>query len=64
MKTRAATRSCRTRKRAVHFYSPGGVRRSHAAALHVRPAAAATEQSITIITITEIVMLSNAAKCL
>jgi len=34
-------RSCRTRKRAVHFYSSGVVRRSHAAALHVRPAAAA-----------------------
>jgi len=31
----------RTRKRAVHFYSSGVVRRSHAAAMHVRPAAAA-----------------------
>ena len=35
-KTRAATYSCRTRKRAVHFCSPGVVRRSHAAARHVR----------------------------
>jgi len=33
--TRTTTRSCRTRKRAFHFYSPGVVRRSHAAALHV-----------------------------
>jgi len=40
-KIRTATRSCRTRKRAFHFYSPGVVQRSHTAALHVRPAAAA-----------------------
>jgi len=46
-KTRTATRSCQTRKRAVHFYSPGGVRRSHAAALHVRPAAAAAAAAAT-----------------
>jgi len=31
-----ATHSCRTRKRAVHFCSPGVVRRSHAAARNVR----------------------------
>ena len=37
--TRTATGSCRTRKRPYH-YSPGVFRRSHAAALHVRPAAA------------------------
>jgi len=30
-KTKTATRSCRTRKRAFLFYSPGVVRRSHAA---------------------------------
>jgi len=36
--TRTATRSCRTRKRAFHFYSPGAVRRCSAAAA----AAAAT----------------------
>jgi len=40
LQTRTTTRSCRTRKRAFHFYSPGVVRRSHAAALRVRPAAA------------------------
>jgi len=34
--TGTATRSCRTRKCALHFYSPGIVRRSHAAARHVR----------------------------
>jgi len=39
--TRTATRSCRTQKRAVHVYSPDGVRRSHDAALRVRPAAVA-----------------------
>jgi len=43
--TRTATRNCQTRKRACHFYSPGVVRRSHAAVRHVRdcptPAAAA-----------------------
>jgi len=33
--TRTTTRSCQTRKRAFHFYSPGVVRRSHAAARHV-----------------------------
>jgi len=38
---RTATRSCRTKKRAVHVYSPGGVRRSHDAALHVQCAALA-----------------------
>jgi len=32
MLTRTATRSCPTRKRAFHFYSPGVVRRSHTAA--------------------------------
>jgi len=31
-KTRTVTRSCRTWKRAFLFYSPGVVRRSHAAA--------------------------------
>jgi len=40
-RTRTATRSCRTRKRAFHFYSPGVVRRSHAATRHVRPTDAA-----------------------
>jgi len=35
-KTITTTRSCRSQKRAVHFYSPGVVRRSHAAARHVR----------------------------
>jgi len=40
MRTRTATRSCRTWKRTCH-YSPGVVRRSHAAALHVRFVAAA-----------------------
>ena len=34
--TRTAAHSCRTRKRAFHFSSPGVVRRSHAAARHVR----------------------------
>ena len=34
-KTRTATRSYRTRKRACHFYSPGVVRRSHTAARQV-----------------------------
>jgi len=34
--TRTATRSCRTRKRAFHFYSLGVVRGSHAEARHVR----------------------------
>jgi len=34
--TGIAARNCRTRKRAYHFYSPGVVRRSHAAARHVR----------------------------
>ena len=34
-------RCCRTRKRSFHFYLPHVVRRSHAAVLHVRPAAAA-----------------------
>ena len=38
---RTATLGCRTRKRAFHFCSPGVVRRRHAAALHVRPAALA-----------------------
>ena len=33
---RTAMRSCRTRKRAFHFYSPGVVRCSHAAVRHVR----------------------------
>jgi len=33
--TKTATRSCRTRKRAFHFYSSGVVRRSHAAAWQV-----------------------------
>ena len=33
-RTRTATRSCQTRKRAFHFYSPGVVPRSHAAAEH------------------------------
>jgi len=35
-KNLTATRSCRTRKRAFHFYSPGVVRRSHAVARQVR----------------------------
>jgi len=35
-----------TRKRAVHVYSPGGVRRSHDAALHVRPAAVAAATAV------------------
>jgi len=41
--TRTTVRSCRTRKRyfPFNFYSPGVVGRSHATALHVRPAAAA-----------------------
>jgi len=39
--TRTATRSCRTWKRAVHFYLSGVVGRIHAAALHMLPAAAA-----------------------
>jgi len=34
-KTRTAALSCRTRKRAFHFYSPGIVRRSHDAVRHV-----------------------------
>jgi len=34
IQTRTTTHSCGTRKRAVHFYSPVGVRHSHAAALH------------------------------
>jgi len=34
--TRTSTRSCQTRKCAFHFYSPGAVRRSHAAARQVR----------------------------
>jgi len=38
--TRTATGSCRTRKRECS-YSPGVARHSHAAALHVRLAAAA-----------------------
>jgi len=33
--TKTATRSCRTRKSAFHFCSPGVVRRNHAAARHV-----------------------------
>ena len=33
--TSTATRSCRTRKRAFYFYSPGVVRRSHSAVRHV-----------------------------
>ena len=36
VRRRTATRSCRTRKLAVHLYSPGVVRRSHAEARHVR----------------------------
>jgi len=39
--TRTATRSCRTRKRTFHFYSPGVVGRSHTAALHVQARATA-----------------------
>jgi len=39
VKTRTATRSCRTRKQAFHFCSPGVVRRSHAAADGVAAAA-------------------------
>ena len=35
-RTRTATCSCKIWKRAVHFYSPGVVRRSHAAVRHVR----------------------------
>jgi len=35
-KTGTATRSYWTRKRAFQFYSPGVVRRSHAAVRHVR----------------------------
>ena len=35
-KTKTATHSCRTRKRAFHFYSLGVVRLSHAAARHVQ----------------------------
>jgi len=38
--TRTATRSCRARKRAFHFYSPGVVRRSHAARAARAPRAA------------------------
>jgi len=34
--TTTATRSCRTGKRAFHFYSPGVDQRSHAEARHVR----------------------------
>jgi len=34
--TRTITRSCRIRKCAFHLYSPGVVRRSHAAARQVR----------------------------
>ena len=44
---KTAMRSCRSRKRAVYFYSPGGVRRSHDAALHVRSAAAAAAAAAT-----------------
>jgi len=35
--TRTATRSCRIRKRTFHLYSPGVVRRNHAAARQVTP---------------------------
>jgi len=41
-----ATRTCRTTKRAFHFYLRGVVRRIHAAALHVRPAAAAADAAV------------------
>jgi len=44
--TRTSTRSCRTRKRAFHFCSPGVVRRIHAAALHMRSAAAAADAHV------------------
>jgi len=37
---------CRIRKRPFHFYSPGVARRSHAAALHVRPAVAAATSAL------------------
>jgi len=40
-------RSCRTRKRAVYLYLPGGVRPSHATALHVQPAAVAAAAAAT-----------------
>jgi len=35
-RTTAAAHSCRTQKRAFHFYTPGVVRRSNAAARQVR----------------------------
>jgi len=37
IETKTATRSCRTRKRAFHFCSPGVIRRRHTAALHCDP---------------------------
>jgi len=40
--TRTATRSCLTRKWAFYFYSAGDVRRSNAAARHVRTLSYAT----------------------
>jgi len=35
LKTKTAMRSCRTRKRALHLYSPGVIQRSHDAARQV-----------------------------
>ena len=57
--TRTATRSCRTRKRAVHFCSPGVVRRIHAVVWSAAAAAADTALGYLLIKIRHHAIVEN-----
>jgi len=61
VKTKTATRSCRTQKREFYFYSPGVVRRSHAVAQHVRthPATAAAAAAAALLCIGNLMIKIN-----